>query len=148
MLDHGLSKYVHEGCRCDECRAANAARSKRNRKLYPHPEYTSSPAFKAKQKAYNRTYKYLNKYGMTEADYDIILEQQGGLCAICGTDEAYYTRAYDHFHTDHCHLTGVVRGLLCNTCNRALGLLHDDPHILEVALAYLQSDPVHPGTSA
>lgn len=40
---------------------------------------------------------------------------------------------------DHDHNTGVVRGLLCHNCNRALGLLQDNPETLEVAIAYLKS---------
>ena len=81
-----------------------------------------------------RSYKYLLKkeYNMTLADYDRMLEEQGGQCAICGTAEVD-----GRFCVDHNHATGEVRGLLCNGCNSGLGQLGDSISNLASAIAYL-----------
>lgn len=52
-------------------------------------------------------------YGITAAQYDQMLEAQGGVCAVCGKPPGK-TR----LNVDHDHKTGLVRGLLCWTCNR------------------------------
>lgn len=75
------------------------------------------------------------KYGMTVEDYDLMLIQQGGRCAICFTDEP---RGKGTFHVDHCHATSIVRGLLCSKCNILLGHADDNIERLEKAIAYLR----------
>ena len=40
---------------------------------------------------------------------------------------------------DHCHVTGKVRGMLCNSCNRGIGLLKDNPEVLMAAVKYLSN---------
>ena len=74
-----------------------------------------------------------SKYGLTLEAYDALVEAQGSACAICGSKAC--KRA---LHVDHDHGTGKVRGLLCNTCNRCLGLLKDDATVLRSAIAYLE----------
>lgn len=72
------------------------------------------------------------RYGISLSDYDEMFVGQGGLCAICkcaGSARGLFV--------DHCHRTGVVRGLLCSTCNMGVGLLKDDPEILRSAALYL-----------
>ena len=78
--------------------------------------------------------KLLKKYGMSIADYDIMLEKQNNRCAGCYTLD---TGRYRHFHIDHCHKTNLVRGLLCPKCNMALGLLMDNIDILKNLIIYL-----------
>jgi hypothetical protein len=86
--------------------------------------------------------KLRTKYGITVADYDRMLEEQDGGCAICGTRVPCVRRhkniETEKFFVDHCHVTGKVRGLLCNACNRALGYLRDDPTIIDRAASYLR----------
>jgi len=77
------------------------------------------------------------KYNMEPGDYDALLEKQGGVCKICSSPET--GRGDQWFVVDHCHETGKVRGLLCNTCNRALGLFKDDISYLEQAIHYLKN---------
>lgn len=75
-------------------------------------------------------------YGISAAEYEKLLQQQGGRCAICGrTDNGM--RHTKNFHVDHNHATGEVRGLLCGPCNGVLGYAKDDPSVLLQAIAYL-----------
>lgn len=74
----------------------------------------------------------LKKYGLTPQQYDLMLAQQKGGCAACGG--APGKRA---FHVDHCHETGLVRGLLCVGCNFALGALKEDPLRMRALETYI-----------
>ena len=74
-----------------------------------------------------------HKFGITLEDYDAMLELQGGKCGICSSEEPKGKR----FSVDHNHNTGEVRGLLCNPCNTAIGLLKDSPAVLDAAKEYL-----------
>jgi hypothetical protein len=79
-------------------------------------------------------------YGLTPEQYQDMLAAQGGVCAICGLDEPNaHGRTGTQFRlsVDHCHDTGRVRGLLCQKCNRAIGLLGDNVDLLRKAIAYL-----------
>lgn len=77
----------------------------------------------------------LQKYGLTLEDYDQLVEEQDGVCAICkGTDFGKHGRMF----VDHNHETGEIRGLLCNRCNSGLGLFKDNTASLLNAIQYLQ----------
>lgn len=75
-------------------------------------------------------------YGITLQEWEALYEAQGGKCAICKHEED--TDRYANLSVDHCHTAGHVRGLLCNNCNRALGMFKDDPTVLDAAAAYLR----------
>lgn len=75
-----------------------------------------------------------SKYNITLDDYDNMLKEQGGVCALCGTNEP---GKQGRFVVDHNHDTGEVRGLLCNQCNVGLGALQDSPTLLLKAADYL-----------
>jgi hypothetical protein len=74
---------------------------------------------KAYYQEYERNRQYLKMYSITIADYDRMLKSQNGVCKMCGADRAGPKR--QKFAVDHCHKTGVVRGLLCVACNVAVG---------------------------
>lgn len=78
------------------------------------------------------------KYGITPEKYNEMLENQGGVCAICKTKPQFDTRK-KRLSIDHCHTTGKVRGLLCDACNRGIGMLKDDTSVLMNAINYLNS---------
>lgn len=80
--------------------------------------------------------KYKEKYGITLDEYGEILKEQGGSCAICGQDRGTRDRRMD---VDHCHETGGVRGILCEPCNKGIGMFLDNPEWLESAAHYLRS---------
>lgn len=78
------------------------------------------------------------RYRIDHDEYDQLLIKQQGKCAICGTgDPSGNSGRFKYFSVDHCHTTGVVRGLLCNHCNRGIGMLQDSPDILLKAHDYL-----------
>lgn len=78
-------------------------------------------------------------YGISVDEYETLLAQQGGVCAICKKAETLIRKgALCKLTIDHDHNTGRVRGILCNNCNRALGMLKDDPAILREAATYLE----------
>lgn len=98
---------------------------------------------KLKCKSYYESNKHRNKdnnlkrlYKITESEYNQMFTKQGGLCSICSRPENHMGRALS---VDHDHKTGKVRGLLCNSCNRGLGLFLDEPERLRKAASYLES---------
>lgn len=114
-VPHGtLTGYGHYRCRCDDCRQAQATSNRR---------------------------ALLRQFGLTPESYDRMFQEQGGLCAICRLEGSGQLSGR-LMAVDHCHATGKVRGLLCQRCNHAIGLLHDDPDRAMALAAYLlqQSD--------
>lgn len=77
------------------------------------------------------------KYGLTVDQYDALLLQQGGGCAICGNTESLGNGA---LHVDHDHATGLIRGILCQPCNTGLGKFRDSEALLLRAVAYLKGE--------
>ncbi|MDM4722765.1 endonuclease VII domain-containing protein [Micromonospora sp. WMMA1363] len=82
----------------------------------------------------------LDWYGMTIEEYAQLLVKQDGRCAVCRSISPGSNRARSDlsFCVDHDHVTGHVRGLLCQACNRAIGMLKDDPDIIEAAARYVR----------
>jgi len=86
---------------------------------------------------------HMQQLGVSIEEYDEMLEKQGGTCAICGGEETAELQGKPkRLAVDHDHVTGVVRGLLCARCNRALGGFRDDPGLLRAAIDYLQMEEV------
>lgn len=80
-------------------------------------------------------HKVLSDHGMTHAEYEEMLARQAGACAICGVQHTGNRKRV--FNIDHCHKTGIVRGLLCDKCNLGIGHF-DDADSLEAAAAYVR----------
>lgn len=78
----------------------------------------------------------IEKYDLSLEDYDDLNQKQDGVCAICGTTKG--SKKGGRLVVDHCHQSNVVRGLLCHSCNRGLGMFRDNPTLLKKALAYLE----------
>jgi len=80
-------------------------------------------------------------YGITIDDFDRMHEVQKGTC-VCGESEGRANAKA--LHVDHCHNTGLIRGLLCHHCNRILGLIDnleatDKPAVLRALADYYES---------
>jgi len=78
--------------------------------------------------------KLRRQFGISADEFELMLARQGGGCAIC---QGPPLGRWNRFAVDHDHATGVVRGLLCVRCNRAIGLFRDDEAVLKRAVAYL-----------
>lgn len=107
-------------------------------------KYSSSPEEKVKRQIRAGRRKDKNPLVTRDAElkrlYGINLEQyidmfraQGGVCAICKEE----CKTKKSLSVDHDHNTGKVRGLLCNRCNRALGMFSDSPELLKRAANYI-----------
>ena len=130
---------------------------KENKLFIKHLKYNYLPEVREKElnkvKSFNKTPKgravqyraHLKQMGMTERGYNDLLERQGGGCAICLSNQGGDHRrlAIDHDHGKLCHPTKdgacekCIRGLLCDMCNRGLGMLKENPDTLFIAAVYL-----------
>ena len=110
---------------------------------------TGLPYWKKRRMERPDDVKYIEKgsylkqtYGITLQEYQQLVVDQGGCCAICENEVDLEPRgrgkSYSGFAVDHCHDTGKVRGLLCYKCNLALGHFKDDLNILKKAIEYLE----------
>lgn len=77
------------------------------------------------------------KFGINYDQYQIILQEQNGVCAICNEPEPVINRSLS---VDHDHETGRIRGLLCSNCNPGIGKFKEKIELLKKAIAYLERD--------
>jgi hypothetical protein len=81
----------------------------------------------------------LRKFGLSKTDYLTMDEAQGHVCASCGQPEIHTRNGkLLRLAVDHDHITGRNRGLLCSSCNTALGLLKDSLSVIEMLHQYLR----------
>lgn len=121
--------------RCRPCTRLVARRDyhgNRERRLAVSKVYREKPEIRRS----TRHRALMKKYSITLTDYESLLDMQGGVCAICRTDTRD-GRERD-MPVDHDHATGQVRGILCDRCNRTIGLFQDDPEIIARAITYLR----------
>jgi hypothetical protein len=80
------------------------------------------------------------KFGLSPDEIDAILASQGGVCAICKKQETALgtTGQLKRMSVDHCHKSGIIRGVLCNACNLTLGNAKDDIARLRGCVGYLE----------
>jgi hypothetical protein len=109
---------------CQQHLAMNAQQVKAYRQRYPS---------RAKDSHLRRG------FGITIEDYTALLSKQNGVCAICKKPPVIKALAVDHKHG-----TTLIRGLLCDTCNRGLGQFFDNPALLQQAAIYIQEAECQP----
>lgn len=101
---------------------------------------TSSKAWNKVNLEKAKDFKLKRRYGISFEDYCQLLRRQNGTCAICKNPENYFdyrTKKLKLLSVDHDHKNGNVRGLLCEPCNKALGLFKDNIDALNRAVKYL-----------
>lgn len=110
----------------------------RNLELYNERQRAWRSAHPKAMSIYKRRCNLKTQYGLTMAQYEAMVASQSGLCAICSNGPSKSARNKMNLVVDHAHDgSRRVRGLLCDTCNRALGLLRDSSDVLRKAAAYL-----------
>lgn len=105
------------------------------------------PKYKHKQSQYRQKWRnesggketeknafLLRTYGITLNEFNIMRRDQNYKCAICTRHESEFKTG---LHVDHIHGTKIVRGLLCGDCNKACGLLQENPEIALKAASYI-----------
>lgn len=122
------------------CRACYRLRRERDReqiqKRGQRYYIENQERIRAFQRKNHRSTHLMARYGITIDEWEAIFESQGRVCAICKTDTPI-----NRWHTDHCHNTRKVRGVLCQRCNIALGHFDDDQERLLAAHQYLSHRP-------
>lgn len=81
-----------------------------------------------------RESKLRTRFGISVEQFEAMEKEQGGLCAICKKRPDGKRKT---LFVDHCHVTGKVRGLLCNGCNTLIALAGENVVTLESAIRYL-----------
>jgi recombination endonuclease VII len=116
---------------CKQCRS-NVARAR----------YYSDPEFHRERASWGAL---KSRYGLTRETYQELAASQGNVCAICRSPGSQVGRVPLTVDHDHACCPGArscgrcIRGLLCNRCNRLLGIAADDPDWLLAAIDYLRS---------
>lgn len=131
-LNQDLSQFYLSGIgngRRTECRKCCSEIARIHRK---NSGYKNPPKGKIRQK--NHSLKC--NYGIDLNKYNEILLQQNGNCLICKKNQSEFKNG---LFVDHCHETGIVRGLLCGRCNTGLGMFFDNPDFLISASKYINS---------
>jgi hypothetical protein len=98
------------------------------------PEYVKEKnrLFYEQNPTYRRDYRLKTKYGIEFSAVLAFLAKQKNRCAGCGREFGELKMC-----VDHCHSTGKVRGLLCDCCNRALGMMREDPKAIRKLASYI-----------
>jgi hypothetical protein len=109
-------------------------------------KYAQDKAYREQQKTKTKEWQQNNpdkrkaqrikKFGLTLEQFNKMLESQNGKCAICGYSDLSDPNLFPV--VDHCHDSGLVRGLLCSNCNLAIGQFKDDPELLRAAADYVE----------
>jgi hypothetical protein len=132
---HRLRSAAYYKANREKCIALSKGWAERNRdrvKARKALDYTGPKApgkrLRSKENA------LIRRYGITLQQRDLMLDAQGGRCALCTKDVVFKLGSAA---VDHCHETGRVRGILCTGCNSAIAKLGDNVSGIERALAYV-----------
>jgi RecJ-like exonuclease len=109
--------------KCQDCGSAGPLRGTSSYCLPCHRK-----RYYPKEKKRDATLR--QRYGISQKEYEYLYRRQDGRCAICERKKA-------RLAVDHCHKTGIVRGLLCDSCNQILGIWGDRLQCAENAVSYL-----------
>lgn len=83
-------------------------------------------------------YYIKSRYGISKKEYEKMLNDKNFTCDICGYVQPKNAEKMQKLYIDHCHKTNQVRGLLCFSCNSALGHFKDNVEALKKAIKYLK----------
>lgn len=147
-IDRGIKSQRKPACRLctnktkSKWRISNTDKVRKQRKeSYERNRETYLAYFRSsRRRRLWFAWKLMRKFGITVEQYEHMLESQEFCCAICKKSPSEVSAHFHkhRLHVDHDHKTGLVRGLLCNNCNVALGCLGDSVKRLKRAIQYLR----------
>lgn len=114
-----------------QCRECDNARQREQREKRPNTERYSKERLKG--------YQLKASFGITYDEWAALMESRGWACEICKRTVETSGRT---LAVDHCHVTGKIRGILCQRCNCAIGLLMENSESLRNAINYLQREAI------
>jgi hypothetical protein len=139
----GYDKKRHK-----EYRLSNLKKVKIKDKIRKHEAYKKNPEkFKLKNNTWaennpdkNKNRRLRRLYGITIEEYNQMLKEQNGVCAICSRAETskHQNGKVKGLSVDHNHITGEIRQLLCSNCNLAIGLIGDNLSLAKKVINYLK----------
>lgn len=134
------NKYGKDGRRTD-CKSCSNIERVKNYNPDKQKIYNDSRKEYSRQYQDNKMY-WIKKYGITPEQYWKMYEQQNGLCKTCGNPETSVRSngQIKLLSIDHCHRTGKIRGLLCQKCNSALGLVLENVKTLINMIDYIEEN--------
>ena len=142
----GTERYLSGNKPCVQCARKNSQRRWNEGKTAEWRQNKKEQVNASNRKAYNSLSddqkKIRNRrqqvalYGLTLEQYDALLTEQNGVCAICKKSETASIKK--NMCIDHDHKTGKVRQLLCDKCNRGIGYFNESIDVLEQAVLYLK----------
>lgn len=121
-IEKDISDFYTGRKDCKDCKNAKARQWRKD-----------NPENVARHKERHKWYLKERRYGVTQEQYELMLKEQNNRCKLC--DNKF--KNTKETHIDHCHNSNKVRGLLCNSCNLALGQFNDDIELMENAIEYL-----------
>lgn len=120
---------------CRECRLAYRRQPEiRKKERAGYTAWRNADKERAKRLDFRNNLRV--HFGLTVEQYTAMVEAQNGVCAICGKPESHPRKK--NLAVDHCHTTGKIRGLLCNSCNTGIGLLKEDERLFLRTIEYLK----------
>jgi len=114
-----------------ECRECSKARVSAWQKDNPALVTARSIKWNKEHPERRKSTRLHSRYEITLDQFNWLLASQGGGCAIC-------SQVAPKMVVDHDHITEKVRGILCHSCNIAIGHFRDNTLLLTKAIAYLQ----------
>lgn len=131
------SKFSKDRSRKDglqpQCKDCDRVKRREYDERHPEKKTEYNARYYSERREAVSEYNRLYRYGISAAEFNAMLAAQDDACAVCRTPADECSRMC----VDHCHTSGKVRGLLCSNCNVALGMLNDDPALLQAAANYL-----------
>lgn len=122
---------------CTKCKQTKPlsefSRSKKEKQYIQYRCKTCNKEYREQRKEHVKDYHLKRKFGIGLEEYKKMLDDQKGVCKICGQVDINNKQ----LAVDHCHTTGHIRGLLCGSCNRGIGYFRDSQDILLKAVKYL-----------
>lgn len=135
------------------CKTCSNLQTNKSRKAHPERVREQDRLYRALRPLAMKAAHLKSLYGITLEQYTTLLNLQGGVCGVCGTENPGCGSNYFCVDHDHGCCSGrkscgkCIRGLLCHACNRLLGNSKDQVDVLAKAVSYLNKAKAPKGDS-